>query len=1850
MADDGRSTAAPGADVAGVAPVVTTAVPAAVAAPPWSAATTSPVSPFATAASLAQAAARAGPAPGALGALPTLPTLPTTAAQSFASHASAPGRTLKSTLAAAVARHELGTHAAYARVPPLGNDATMKMDRASGSDAPESASDDDDDDDDAEPAAGANRSILEPEDAFYSHHISDEQIVASGSTPSKTLLPPGVPPPAWMLDAAWANHSPAPMDAAADGVAAAREAWICCDAADCGKWRRVPAVVARALGEGDEWRCSENRDARFAGCRLPQELGDDEIDRRVNAAAAAEREVLLAEAEAERIRARDVEKREKKRKADQLYRDRKRARKAQERRDARVAAGLPPDSPPRPPPAEKKIKAEKVKAEKPSKPPFAPPPPPPPTFYPLAAIRCESESCGKWRRVSRAVANANAGPRKRWVCAFNAAAPFEQRSCAFPQEWADDDALRRWRVAHAHEEAEARALGAAIDGEEDAACIDSQKAGGKKKTSSASSRVHVSAAPRAPRRAPIAAGETEEQARRRRAEAGIKEDLPRGEVSGFAAEAMCAEDEEAHDDPNRKEGAPRTMPPPLPRGEPAAAVPVRCGGVAGVFLTRRAAFRCMCDSALENCASRSGIADGNVMTTTAFERHCGMEKSKNWRTSVVVVCSDKPVGLKIGQWLDEVGVDVARGKGGGPGADASKESSKKKEKDKHKAFAQSVRAPDTRWQPETPGPMEDLPLRFLMDAIRLAGPGDEDEDEDEERFRDEELSRDGTPTRNASRAERRRFLARLCVVSKTWACASKTVTKTSGWDAWRPAGRSLAEMEAERDENARGEERAAKNGDGSIPERVDKVSTVDASPASPNANGREEVSPPPSVFENAVPAIGDGDDDANRRDRTRDSPCEKDAVDIPPSPRLGEAERASLAKREARREKDRERRRREGYVDRKFEVDLTATRAQLEAITEYVPRGDPEEVARERTVTLAPEQPKVSALRTKNENGTNASGSRRPPHVAAKHPGDDALDRRVRVFWPEEKAYFLGMVTAFDASTGEHVVTYDDGDVESVVLEKETFEWLEPNGAFVSDPNASLAPTIDPATGDVKDPSKPPGWWPVPASWPLDPETGKQQRRKRMGEQVREQETYGVDYVTARDVVQTFKRVCPEWDDDALWRLCDALMTQVNASYGFLPIDTAATQSLALAAEDKASTLERDGLIEKDRETRAFARAGAKALWALAADARAAPEMFVVHRKGFGVTCADPNGVRKGDLVVDFLGEMYPPWAWAAKQDAIKAAQKLRGMKESGPPEFYNMQLERPAGDAEGFALLFVDAMHHNNYAARLSHSCDPNVEVSLRAIDGKYCINFYAKRDVKVGEELCYNYHSCTDSMKEVEAAFCLCGARRCRASYLAFVGEQSNNQVLTRCHRLVERHAALFSAGDVSASSTSQKTLLLSPTAIEALESIGLRPGRGLLRDVPDWLVRYVGSLALFMSLELRRLPRDILDEHRASSAKEVRRSGGSWKPPPFGLGDAEIEALSVRENRAQSVAICLSKVRYLLGRGADEGDEGRVARRASAPPPFRAASETDSETRAKFFGAHRDALVRVLLQCMAPHARHGAAAAAHAAFAAEVNAVAAKVCGSGHDSDPSPDTRETTATNEKKIVAPTMSLREGLLWLRDRLASMPVTPGARHDIAADLVHLYACTRRRFAASASPSHAAMRGAPVAVRENEVCSFGIGAEGASAKIVKKMDVLYKPHAAAFSLLMWYKQDASDPAQYVNSNRRGCVTLPDVNCAYSPRPEVPVARAGAEERDAWLRLMRTNPGAPWPLSTGPWGVMNAQRLMGSPALDAFLNAHENGWGTLRGGGPATGDTDEDPPRIDDATLEWLEKRRTTIAT
>ena len=106
-----------------------------------------------------------------------------------------------------------------------------------------------------------------------------------------------------------------------------------------------------------------------------------------------------------------------------------------------------------------------------------------------------------------------------------------------------------------------------------------------------------------------------------------------------------------------------------------------------------------------------------------------------------------------------------------------------------------------------------------------------------------------------------------------------------------------------------------------------------------------------------------------------------------------------------------------------------------------------------------------------------------------------------------------------------------------------------------------------------------------------------------------------------------------------------------------------------------------------------------------------------------------------------------------------------------------------------------------------------------------------------------------------------------------------------------------------------------------------------------------------------------------------------------------------------------------------------------------------------------------------------------------------------------------------------APTKSLREGLFWLRDRLAAMPPTRGARHDIAAELVHFHAHCSRYWVVSTSSHHQALRADPIEVRENEVHSYGVGAEGASDRVVSRIEKTYKPGTAAGSLLTWYKQD-----------------------------------------------------------------------------------------------------------------------------
>ncbi|CAD6263169.1 unnamed protein product [Miscanthus lutarioriparius] len=55
---------------------------------------------------------------------------------------------------------------------------------------------------------------------------------------------------------------------------------------------------------------------------------------------------------------------------------------------------------------------------------------------------------------------------------------------------------------------------------------------------------------------------------------------------------------------------------------------------------------------------------------------------------------------------------------------------------------------------------------------------------------------------------------------------------------------------------------------------------------------------------------------------------------------------------------------------------------------------------------------------------------------------ENLVGSRIKVWWPDDKMFYAGVVKSFDASSKKHKVSYDDGDVEVLVLKKERWEFI----------------------------------------------------------------------------------------------------------------------------------------------------------------------------------------------------------------------------------------------------------------------------------------------------------------------------------------------------------------------------------------------------------------------------------------------------------------------------------------------------------------------------------------------------------------------------------------------------------------------------------------------------------------------------------------------------------------------------------------------------------------------------------------------------------------------------------------
>ncbi|KAF5746032.1 SET domain protein 2 isoform 1 [Tripterygium wilfordii] len=536
-------------------------------------------------------------------------------------------------------------------------------------------------------------------------------------------------------------------------------------------------------------------------------------------------------------------------------------------------------------------------------------------------------------------------------------------------------------------------------------------------------------------------------------------------------------------------------------------------------------------------------------------------------------------------------------------------------------------------------------------------------------------------------------------------------------------------------------------------------------------------------------------------------------------------------------------------------------------------------------------------------------------------------------------------------------------------------------------------------------------------------------------------------------------------------------------------------------------------------------------------------DKYVAYRKGLGVVCDKEGGFGEYDFVVEFLGEVYPAWKWFEKQDGIRSLQK----DNKDAPEFYNIYLERPKGDADGYDLVVVDAMHKANYASRICHSCRPNCEAKVTAVDGQYQIGIYTVREIRYGEEVTFDYNSVTESKEEYEASVCLCGSQVCRGSYLNLTGEGAFQKVLKEWHGILNRYQLMLEACELN--SVSEEDYL-------DLGRAGL--GSCLLGGLPDWVVAFSARLVRFINLERTKLPEEILRHNIAEKRKyfteiclEVEKS------------DAEVQAEGVYNQRLQNLAVTLDKVRYVMRRVF--GDPKK------APPPL---EKLSPEEAVSFLWNGEGSLVEQLLQCMAPHVEEDI-----------LKDLKLKI----HAHDPS-------GSNDIQI-----GLQKSLLWLRDAVRDLPCTYKSRHDAAADLIHIYAYTKCFFRVR---EYKAVTSEPVYISPLDLGPKYADKLGAGLHEFCKT---YGENYCLGQLIFWHIQTNSEPDNSFLRASQGCMSLPEIGSFYAKVQKPSPQRVyGPKTVKFMLARMEKQPQRPWPKDR-IWSFNNSQKVFGSPMLDAVLN-------------------------------------------
>lgn len=139
---------------------------------------------------------------------------------------------------------------------------------------------------------------------------------------------------------------------------------------------------------------------------------------------------------------------------------------------------------------------------------------------------------------------------------------------------------------------------------------------------------------------------------------------------------------------------------------------------------------------------------------------------------------------------------------------------------------------------------------------------------------------------------------------------------------------------------------------------------------------------------------------------------------------------------------------------------------------------------------------------------------------------------------------------------------------------------------------------------------------------------------------------------------------------------------------------------------------------------------------------RPVKKMKLVKTEKCGAGILAEEDIKQGDFIVEYVGEVI---------DDKTCEDRLWKMRHCGETNFYLCEINRD---------MVIDATYKGNKSRFINHSCQPNTEMQKWTTDGETRIGIFASRDIKIGEELTYDYQFVQFGADQD----CHCGADGCR------------------------------------------------------------------------------------------------------------------------------------------------------------------------------------------------------------------------------------------------------------------------------------------------------------------------------------------------------------------------------------------------------------------------------------------------------------------------------------------------------